>query len=257
MTWIVGTLTPFGLGIVASDIRVTFTNRIEVDCLQKIYRVGGGLLAGFAGSVKIGFSLLQALDDESAKLPKDKAWNLDVISNTWWPHVARRIYLSADKIERGLSSQIILAGVHPNKNQGPFPQTDIYTFSAPDFQPIKTTDFANIGCGAHSPNCVKVVKDAFTKLSPEFLMLYQVGVMGLATGVGVTLQEAIRKKPIAGISPFFQVGVVSRGLCNFMQSEAYFNEDGTETKFPEVTRDYDSLIRLCEQNHWNTAAAVC
>jgi len=68
MTWVVGKLTPFGLGIVASDIRVTFGGRTE-DCLQKIYPVGGGILAGFAGSVKIGFSLLHAFADESAKLP--------------------------------------------------------------------------------------------------------------------------------------------------------------------------------------------
>lgn len=218
---------------------------------------GGGILAGFAGSVKIGFSLLRTLADESSKLSQNTAWNLDVISNTWWPRIARRVYSTANKVERDLSSQMILAGVHPNKNQGPFSQTDIYTFSAPDFHPRKTTNFASIGCGAHAPNCVKVVEDAFAKPDPEFLTLYQAGSLGLATGVGVTLQEAIRENPIPGISLFFQVGVVSRGLCQFVQSEAYFKEDGTEVKFPDIASDYDSMIRLCERNHLNAAAAVC
>ena len=135
MTWIVGKLTPFGLGIVASDIRVTLANQTEIDCLQKIYPVGGGILAGFAGSVKIGFFLLQAFANESAKLPQDQAWNLNVISNTWWPRVARRIFSQADENEQRLRSQIILLGTHPDKNQGPFPQIEMFTFSSPDFRP--------------------------------------------------------------------------------------------------------------------------
>ena len=218
---------------------------------------GGGLLAGFAGSVKIGFTLLQALADESAKLPQNKAWNLNAISNTWWPRVARRTYSSADKIEQGLSSQIILTGAHPNKNQDPFPQVEMLTFSAPDFQPQKSATIASIGCGARAPDYMKIVEDAFAKPDPEFLMLYELGPLGLATGVGVTLQEAIRENPIPGISLFFQVGVVSRGFCNFVQSGAYFKEDGTEAKFPEVARDYNSFVQFCENNRCSAAAAVC
>ena len=110
MTWIVGTLTPFGLGIVASDIRVTLGNKTEIDCLQKIYQVGGGLLAGFSGSVKIGFLLKQALDKESALLPKDKAWDLSIISNTWWPDIARDIYSKESEIQKNLGCRMILVG---------------------------------------------------------------------------------------------------------------------------------------------------
>jgi hypothetical protein len=257
MTWIVGTLTPFGFGIVASDIRVTLADKTEIDCLQKVHLVGNGLLAGFAGSVKIGFSLLQALVDESAKLPQNAAWNLDVISNTWWPRVAKRVYLSAERIERNARSQIILVGAHPNKNQGPFPHVEMFTFSSPDFQPIKSATIASIGCGARAPDCMKIVEKAFGAPNSEFLTLYKLGPLGLATGVGVTLQDAIRQNPMAGISGLFQVGIVSRGYCQIVQSEFYFKEDRTEAKFPELARDYNSLIQFCEKNCRNSTAAVC
>lgn len=257
MTWIVGTLTPFGLGIVASDIRVTLADKSEVDCLQKIYPLGSGLLAGFAGSVKIGFSLLQALAFESAKLPPDKAWNLDVISNTWWPRVARRVFLSETQTERALGSQMLVAGTHPHKNQGPFPQAAMFTFSAPDFTPAKATAIASIGCGARAPDCMKVVESAFAKPDPEFLMLHEGGPQMVATAVGITLQETIRQSPTTGISPFFQVGVISRRLCHFSQSECFFEDDGRRKDFPEVAQDYDSLIRLVAKARRNIAATVC
>jgi|ERR1017187_4782636 hypothetical protein len=257
MTWIVGTLTPFGLGIVASDIRVTFSNRTEVDCLQKIYSVGGGIVAGFAGSVKIGFSLLHALSYESAKLSQDSAWNLGVISNTWWPRVARRIYSSANKVETDLGSQVILVGAYPDSIQSPFAQVEMFTFSSPNFQPTKSVTIASIGCGARAPDCMKVVEKAFTKPESEFLSLYELGPLGLATGVGVTLQDTIRQNPTAGIGRLFQVAVIGREVCQIIRNEVSFKQDGTEAKFPEIARDYNSLVQFCEKNRWNAAAAVC
>lgn len=257
MTWIVGTLTPFGLGIVASDIRVTFTDGREVDCLQKIHPVGGGLLAGFAGSVRIGFALLQALANESAHLTSTKAWNLTVISNTWWPRLARHVYSSASKSERDLSSKIILAGSHPNKDEGPFPRIELFEFSAPDFQPKKAIGIASIGCGARSVGCMTVVENAFAKMNPEFLMLFQAGHEAVAAAVDLTLQDAIRENPVHGVSPLFQVGIVSRRLCRFVQRENFLKEDGTHAQFPELARDYDSMLRLCEKNDFNPVGAVC
>lgn len=257
MTWIVGKLTPFGLGIVASDIRVTLGDKTEMDCLQKIYPVGGGILAGFAGSVKIGFSLLQAFADESVKLPKDKAWNLNVISNTWWPRIARRVFSLADNREQNLKSQIILVGTHPNKNQGPFPQIEMFTFSSPDFRPTKELNLASIGCGTVVQHCKRFLEEKFTRPDPEFLMLFQAGPLALAAAVGSTLQVVIRENPVFGISQLFQVGAVGRGYCQFFQNEIYFNNDGTLAPFPEVVRDYPSLIRLCEKNQRSAVAAVC
>ncbi|MDT7815821.1 MAG: hypothetical protein QOJ42_5737 [Acidobacteriaceae bacterium] len=58
MTWIVAVPIPFGYAKGCADIRVTYKNGREEDCLQKIYQVGPVVCAAFAGSVRIGFALL-------------------------------------------------------------------------------------------------------------------------------------------------------------------------------------------------------
>jgi len=61
MTWIVGTPTMFGYSFGISDVRVTLRDGVEVDCLRKIHNVGRFIAAGFAGSVKIGFAMVDEL----------------------------------------------------------------------------------------------------------------------------------------------------------------------------------------------------
>ena len=60
MTWVVGTPTMFGYAFGISDVRVTLGGT-EIDCLQKIYPVGRWVAAAFAGSVKIGFAMIDML----------------------------------------------------------------------------------------------------------------------------------------------------------------------------------------------------
>jgi len=65
MTWIVGTGTMFGHAVLASDIHATLKygkgEEHYIDCLQKIYPLGKFVVGGFAGSVKIGFSIISSL----------------------------------------------------------------------------------------------------------------------------------------------------------------------------------------------------
>lgn len=63
MTWIVGGAPPFGWAVGLSDIRVSFSDGTELDCLRKIYPVGRFITAGFAGSVAIGFAMIQRLSE--------------------------------------------------------------------------------------------------------------------------------------------------------------------------------------------------
>jgi ATP-dependent protease HslVU (ClpYQ) peptidase subunit len=51
----------FDYGAMMSDVRVTFSDGSERDLVQKAYSVGPYILAGFAGSVKIGFQLIESL----------------------------------------------------------------------------------------------------------------------------------------------------------------------------------------------------
>jgi hypothetical protein len=61
MTWCIGWANLFGYSVGISDIRVTFSNHREFDCLQKIYYIGPTLAIAFAGSVDIGFSMVEQL----------------------------------------------------------------------------------------------------------------------------------------------------------------------------------------------------
>ena len=51
----------FGYSFGISDVRVTLGDASEVDCLQKAHPIGRHVAAGFAGSVKIGFAMIDEL----------------------------------------------------------------------------------------------------------------------------------------------------------------------------------------------------
>ena len=72
MTWVIGA-SPYagGYGVMLSDIQVTLANGTTLDILQKAYPVGNYIVAGFAGSVRIGFELLQSRKD--SLVPPDMA----------------------------------------------------------------------------------------------------------------------------------------------------------------------------------------
>lgn len=52
-------MTGYAFGL--SDVRVTFADKNEKDCLQDINPVGQYLAAAFAGSVQIGFRMIESL----------------------------------------------------------------------------------------------------------------------------------------------------------------------------------------------------
>ena len=75
MTWIVGAAAMAGYAVGISDVRVTFADGRESDCLQKLYPMSRFIAAGFAGSVRIGFAMLDALADLLRDLPGGSAWH--------------------------------------------------------------------------------------------------------------------------------------------------------------------------------------
>jgi hypothetical protein len=67
LTWVFGTATEFfGTAICVADIQVTIgegEEREMIDCLQKVYPLEQNVVAGFAGNVQVGFSMLAALQE--------------------------------------------------------------------------------------------------------------------------------------------------------------------------------------------------
>ncbi len=61
MTWVIGMAGHFIGGVLLSDIRVTFKGQPARDLIRKIHQVGPNVVIGFAGSVRLGFSLVEDL----------------------------------------------------------------------------------------------------------------------------------------------------------------------------------------------------
>jgi len=109
MTWIVAVPIPFGYAKGCADIRVTFKNGREEDCLQKIYQVGPVVCAAFAGSVRIGFAL-----------------------------PSRTAQTRMPNLEQQLKSEFMLFGAHPNQGSS-WPKPCVYTFRSPQFDAVPAT----------------------------------------------------------------------------------------------------------------------
>ena len=101
MTWVVGASTIWGYGVVISDMQVAFSDGTTADILQKPYPMNNFIIAG---SVKIGFMLLESLA-QFVQLPPNKAathaWDPLWVSNNWWP-LAQEVFESAPEPEKKL-----------------------------------------------------------------------------------------------------------------------------------------------------------
>jgi len=99
----------------ASDICVTLGDGSVRDCLRKSYPVGRFIIAGFAGSVRIGFTLLDDLLDY-LRMPEedaDKCWDPAGVAADWAADAAA-IFAAQPEHQRKLGSEILLLGIDPD-----------------------------------------------------------------------------------------------------------------------------------------------
>lgn len=266
MTWIIGIAPPFGFSILVSDICVTFrrADGIEqrADCLQKIYHLGPFALGGFSGSVRIGFAILSVIQAEFSKAPEGQAWNLDVAVQTWLPRLVRRVFRTAPGSEQALGSSIMLAAAHPTRNRGdaPWPWTDVYVLSRPNFHPVKaeSLEVAAIGSGAAIDPYMAALRASCADFS--FIQAAVGGEGAQAMVIAHRVSRLIAEGPVPGISTLFQVGLVTRGRWAIHNHEySAHRTDGTqvEFKFPPLARGWREFELLCQQSSWAAGEAVC
>ena len=260
MTWIVGTVPPFGYSILISDIRVSWADGTELDCLQKIHKVGDDFLCGFAGSIKIGFDLLNAL---AAQLPSQQHRTPPVLAQDWIPSLARRVFQAAPAEEKKSGCQLIIAAAHPTENLGdvPWSRTYVWTFSQRNnFDPeaCAAGDAVGIGNGSDVSAYVTALRDARRDIF--FLKLITHGEFAQAGHLAKTMHESVLKNPKAGVSPFFQMGMVTRGQAqlghyNYTRSE----QDGTkkEVRVPPVAQTFKAFQDFCRTGKLNATCAIC
>lgn len=110
MTWVVGGSSLFGYGVMLSDVRVTFKDGTEADLVRKAYAVGPFIVAGFAGSVMIGFGLLASLRKCLSPIDETKkAWKPSFVAQHWSP-LAAQLFARAPVDEQKPRSHVLMVG---------------------------------------------------------------------------------------------------------------------------------------------------
>ena len=262
MTWIVGTPTLFGYAILVSDIQVTFASNDKTqyfDCLQKIYPVSKSILGGFAGSVRIGFRLLEFIRRSSQGAPENMDWSLDVIANTWLPRCFRRIFRFSEPEEKALGSRILLAGAHPWRNNGPWPHTSVYRFASPNFEPTRANYRQVLAIGSPDGRYMAGI----THLVSDFVFMHASvgGEFGPSSMLAHYLMSEVEEAPFPGVSAVFQVGIANRGrvaIDNFIEEK--FTADGQKKDrpgFPRIASTYGEFIQFCESAGLAAGTSLC
>jgi hypothetical protein len=216
MTWIVGTPTMFGYGFGISDVRVTLGDDSEIDCLQKIHPVGRFIAAGFAGSVRIGFAMLEAMserafcDDET--LANDPIWFAET-----WPEDARKTFAKFQPEEQAHESHLIVISADPQEHFGPpsWARSYVHIFRSPDFVPeiVPVHKIGSIGCGNHYEPCRAAIERFSNDYKhEESVMQSEVGTPGgMGSRIGFGLTRLLMETRPGGISAHLNYCWVYRG----------------------------------------------
>jgi hypothetical protein len=199
--------------------------------------------------VEIGFRILGILTEELTQAPPRHGWSLDVISNTWVPRIARRVFRLSDISERRLGSQILLAGVHPNIRLGdsPWLKTDLYKFSAPNFYPQKANCNVamGIGCGEAIDELARLT--ASLKRDSDTLKLATLGHENHARMIAHIMSQKLIEKSQSGISHHFLVGIVFQDKIIIAPHDySWYSPEGerAEEKMPEIAKGYDEFVEM-------------
>jgi hypothetical protein len=251
MTWVVagsGIIYPF----MAGDVRVTFRqpdgSTSERDCLQKIHRVARNILGGFAGSVRAGLTLLDAIQ---RRLHEDHWYSLPELTyqRYWLPRLMHRVFGTLPEYEQALRSEVVLLGAHPRFTRGALRIARCHTirFRSPAFEPEETTGAECVGIG--SGDAVGRYRDAAREASASDALV-QMTVAGLqapAQFMASVLHRTVTEGPEPGVSPHFLYATVSPAELVIRPWE--YEERGAMGhryhRVPPLVRDYGEFIRFC------------
>lgn len=249
-----------------SDVRVTFANGRTADLVKKAYYVGPFIVAGFAGSVLIGFKLIESLRNFLVLPPEaagQNAWKPQWVAKNWSP-LARELFDASPASEKSLGSNILLVGVSPDEDIGApeFRRVYIIRFSAPTFKPgflRKTFTLCHIGNGRG----VDLYKRAFRAhfhLRAGTLQAEAAGPTAWASMLGQTVNTVAKKHPVEGVSRHVHILVCRLGqVIEGTNDQRTFPSDGSgpiEFKMPDVATSYENFRGKCRELGFTAEAAI-
>ena len=215
MTWIVGRATMFGYAAGISDVRVTLGDDSELDCLQKIHPVGKFMALGFAGSVAIGFDMVEHLTELLRRDEPDMTWDPHEVAE-WWPEDAKQVFDKASSICQDQGCHLMLLSAHPTENAGdaPWARCYVHRFRAPGFvaEECQGSEVVSIGSGSGEDPYLQVLRDVGA--DPTNLMLEAGGPGGAGSGLAMAVALTVDRNPVPTVSPYVQTCLVRRGAIS-------------------------------------------
>lgn len=260
MTWVIGASSSWGIGAMLSDVRVSWANGHSEDLIKKAHPLGPCISGGFAGSVKIGYLLL---DDFSQRLIKGIAkpntiYDPVEASRAWAP-TAAQLFQQAHEEEKILGCEILLVGLGLEHNGIPFlPRIVQVKLTAPSFEPQIELNMP-AACHIGSGGAVKAYTDAIAEwFNPTNSFSIQLQVRSGQAWVhflGNAVNTAVSKTQDKLVSPHVHILIWSRdGLAEGTNDTT--NSDGTSFKMPDVAKTYQEFLERCEARSITANGAI-
>jgi hypothetical protein len=260
MTWVIGRPVPFGYSVGLSDIRVTLSDGNELDCLQKVHAVGPNIAAAFAGSVAIGFAMIDRMR-QYLRLPRPGlGWDpAVVVSNI--PAVSLEVFRGFEREEKALGCGLLLFSVHPSKNNGDSPcaLSFVHKLESPAFEvtcsgPTEVTCIGSGAAVAEYAEALRRLNDAPHKIHA----LERHGTAGSTLGLLLSIETAIQDRPAAGISPHLHICVVRReGVSIQPNDKTVYSDPIQEFRMPRVATTYDELLQTLNAKGASSRSVAC
>ena len=254
--------TQFGYSVCVADIQVTWRDGRTQDCLKKTYQVTKSLGIAFAGSVRIGFELVE---DLQTRCSLNKHLRNPASLMSYWPRCARRIFEQSPGIEKEQKSELLIFGLN---SQGERMQPVIYKLRSPDFKPRKASgnEVLSIGCGSAVEPYAAVLRDISNQPNP--LARWEThGFAGRGIGIGLMMVmfEELQKRKTEGISYHL--------LCSGWTPHEFWEEPNNgnvttvygdcdkqtvwERRMPDLVTSYKEFEAVSQSVGFTAAGAVC
>lgn len=241
----------FGYGVVVSDIAVTLGDGSQRDVLRKAYPVGRFIVAGFAGSARIGFDLLADLQ-RFLKMTEDekrepRAWQPASVAHEWSAR-ARNIFLRQPEEEKQHGAAVLMVGIQVKENflGGGFPVVSV--LESPDFKPVieqGADNVMSIGSGTNQKEAMESLRRTVASFDLMQAEVNNPGGFGKMIAFGMTRDLFLGAPP--GVSRHMHVTIVRLGKFSFAKNDmSMYPPDGdpVELRMPEVGNNYREMLEL-------------
>lgn len=258
MTWVIGASSLHGYGVLMSDVQVTFPDGTTADLAQKAFPVGSFIACGFAGSVRIGYAMIERL---RLRLARPTIWDPTYVAKQFADE-ARELFEAAPAQERALGCSLLMVGASPTEAASFGARIYVTRLASPDFKPRisgRPVQVRSIGSGAS----VRSYKQSVRQLMRPTSGIMQ-GEIGRRGGWGEALSMAIilavRRNPTPGISAGQHLVLIHRGEITSEYVEMVpVSEDveAPDDRAPELASNYAEFCALCCKRNRESARASC